>query len=138
MFVARGPHRDFNVLTQSHEKFHETSDGEVTRAVPHQQGDLRLLHAENLGDLDLRHAAALEDRIDLQGELRLEQLLLRIGKAKVREDVSAALGYTGNAGVRFSCFGFHFSSANPPDGLQLALHLYTSIHIYIYDFQGRM
>jgi hypothetical protein len=27
---------------------------------------------------------------------------------------------------------------NPPDGLQLALHLYTSIHIYIYDFQGRM
>jgi hypothetical protein len=111
MFLAGGPHRDFNVLTQSHEKFHETSDGEVTRAVPHQQGNLRLPHAENLGDFDLRHAAALEDRMDLQDEPRLEQLLLRIGKAEVREDVSAALGYTGNAGVCFSCFGFQLSSA---------------------------
>ena len=45
VFLAGGPDGDFNILTQSCEKFHEPSDGKVTRAVPHQQGDLRLLHA---------------------------------------------------------------------------------------------
>ena len=111
MLLAGGADGDFDVLTQSREKFHEASNGKVTRAVPHQQGDLGLLHAENFGDLDLCHAAALEDGIDLQGELCLEQLLLRIGKAEVCKDVSAAFGYAGNAVVSFSCFGFHFSSA---------------------------
>ena len=42
---------------------------ETARAVS--QGDLRLPHTENLGDLDLRRAAVLQDRIDLQSELRL-------------------------------------------------------------------
>lgn len=113
MLLSGGPDGDFNVLTQSREKFHEASDGEVTRAVSHQQGDLRLLYAEDFGDLDLCHAAPLEDSIDLEGELRLEQLLLRIGKAEVCKDVSAAVGYTGNAVVCFLGFGFgfHFSSA---------------------------
>jgi hypothetical protein len=40
------------------------------RAIPHQQSDLRLLHAEDFGDLHLRHDFVLEDRVDLQGELR--------------------------------------------------------------------
>jgi len=111
MFLARGPDGDFNVLTESREEFHEASDGKVTRAVPHQQGDLRLLHAENFGDLDLCHAAALEDGIDLQGELRLEQFLLGIGKAKVCEDVSAAFGYADNSAACLFGFGFHFNSA---------------------------
>jgi hypothetical protein len=71
------------------------------------------LHAENFGDLHLCHAAVLEDRVDLQRELRFEQLLLRIGKTKVREDVSAAFGYAGNAILSFSRFGFHFSLIVP-------------------------
>lgn len=112
MLLARGPDSDFNVLTQSGEEFHKASNREVSRAIPHQQRDLRLLHPENLGDLDLCQAAVLEDRIDLQGELYLKQLLLGIGKAKVREDVSAALGYSGNILVCFSCFGSHFNSAS--------------------------
>src|SRR5487761_643647 len=83
MFLASGPDGDFNVLAQSSKELHKTSNGKVTSAVPHQQGNLRLLHAEDFGDLDLCHAAFLEDGVDLQGELRLEQPLLGIGKAKV-------------------------------------------------------
>ena len=111
MLLAGGPDGDFNVLAESREELHEASNREVSRAVTHQQRDLRLLHAEDFGDLDLGHAAVLEDHIDLQGELCLEEFLFRIGKAKVCEDVSGALGYAGTAVVCFSCFGLHFSSA---------------------------
>lgn len=52
--------------------------------------DLGLLHTENLGDLDLRHAAVLQDWVDLQREPRLEQLLFGTGQTKVREYVSVA------------------------------------------------
>jgi len=110
VFLARGPDGDFDVLEQGGEKLHEAANGKVARAVAHQQGDLRLLHAENFGDLHLGHAAVLEDRVDLQGELRFEQLLLGIGKSQVGKDVSAAFGYPGSALAGSSCLGFHFSS----------------------------
>ena len=64
------PDGDFHVLARSREELHETSDREITRAIPHQQRDLRLPHAEDFGDLHLRHDFVLEDRVDLQGELR--------------------------------------------------------------------
>ena len=111
MFLARWPDGDFNVLTQGSKELHKASNGEVTRTVPHQQRDLRLLHAKDFGDVDLCHAAVLKDGIDLQGELCLEQLLLRIRKAKVSKDVPAAFGYAGNAIGCFLGFRFHFSSA---------------------------
>ena len=106
VFLAGGPHSNFHVLTQSREKFHDASNGKVARAISHQQRDLRLPHAENFGDLNLCHAAILQDRIDLQGKLGLEQLLLGIGKAQVCKDVSAAFGYVRDALVVFFAFGF--------------------------------
>lgn len=138
VFLAGGPNSDFDVLTQSRKKFHEASNREVASAVPHQQGDLRLLHAENFGDLHLPHAAVLEDRIDLQRELRLEQLLLGIGKTKVCEDVPAAFGHAGNSMVRLFGFVFHSSSAFPDNRVRprQATHLYTSIHILVYRRQA--
>jgi hypothetical protein len=111
VLLAGGPDSDLNVLTQGGEKFHKASDGKVARAVAHQQGDLRLLHPENFGDLDLCHATALEDGIDLQGELGLEQLLFRIGKTKVCEDVSTAFGNGDNSAACFFGFGLHSNSA---------------------------
>ncbi len=101
VFFAGGPDGDFNILTQSREEFHKASNGKTTGTVPHQQRDLRLLHSEDLGDLDLCQAAILEDGVDLQGELRLEQLLLWIGKAKVSKDVPTAFGYAGNSTCAF-------------------------------------
>ena len=44
MHLARGPDGDFNVLPQVREELHEASDREVTRAIPHQQGDLKPAH----------------------------------------------------------------------------------------------
>lgn len=111
MLLTGGPDGDFNVLTQSGEEFHKASDGKVARAIPHQQGDLRLLHSENFGDLDLCHPTTLENRVDLQGELSLEQFLFRIGKTEVCEDVSTAFGYANNSAACLFGFGFHFNSA---------------------------
>src|SRR5215470_2510302 len=101
MFLATGPNGDFYVRTQGRQKFHEASDGKIASAVSHQQRDLRLRYAENFGDLDLCHATIFEDCIDLQSELRFEQFLFGIGKAKVYEDVSAAFGYVSHA---LGCF----------------------------------
>jgi len=105
--LAAGADGDLHVLAEGCEELHEASDREVSRAVAHQQRNLGLLHSEDFGDLHLCHAAILEDGINLQGELGLEEFLLRIGKAEVCEDVSAALGYAGNAVGRFSCFRLH-------------------------------
>ena len=79
-------------------------------AVAHQQGHLRLLNPKDLSDLCLRQAAVLEDRMNLQRELRLEQLLLGIGKAEGPEDVSATFSYAGDSLGSFSRFGFPFGA----------------------------
>lgn len=119
MFLVGRPHGDFHVLTQSREEFHEAPDGKIAGTVPHQQGDLRLPHAENFGDLDLCHAAFFQDRIDLQSELSLEQFLFGIGKAQICKDVSAAFGYVSNALACFFRFGFHLNSASLCGPVQL-------------------
>ena len=111
VLLACWPDGDFNVLAQSREKFHQAANGKITGAVSHQQRHLGLLHAEDFGDLDLCHAAVLEDGIDLQRKLRLEQLLLRIGKAKVSKDIPAAFGHAGNPAACLFGFALHFSSA---------------------------
>jgi hypothetical protein len=111
MLLPRGPHGNFNVLPQRREKFHQASDGEITGTVSHQQGNPRLLHAEDLGDLDLFQAATLENRIDLQRELRLEQLLLGIGEPQVGEYVAASLGHPGNSLASLFRPSFHSGSA---------------------------
>ncbi len=113
MFLARWPDRDFNVLAKSGEEFHQASNGEISSAVAHEQGYLRLPHSENFGDIDLCQLAVLEDRVDLQGELRFEQLLLRVAKAKVRKDVSTAHGNAGNAIVSLLFFFLVFMLVPP-------------------------
>jgi len=137
VFLTSGTNSYLNVLTQSGEEFHEASNGKVTCAVPHQQGDLRLLHAEVFGYLDLSHTAVFKDCADLQGKLCLEKFLFSIGKSEVCKDVSASLGYASNTVAPFLCFGSHLNSAflynpNPPDGFQRLLHAYTIILIMVY------
>ena len=120
MLLPSGPDGDFNIPAQSSEEFQKASNREVARAVPHQQRDLRLLDAEDFGDLDLCHAAVLQDAINLQSELRLEQFLLGIGEAEIGKDVSAAFGHAGNAAARFWFFRFHFSYAFPSSRVHAA------------------
>jgi len=107
MLLPGGANRDLNVLAKGCQEFHEATHGEATSTISHQQGNLRLLHAENFGDLGLRHAAALEDRMDLQSELRFKQFLFRVGKAQVRKDVLTALRNAASAAARSLGFCFH-------------------------------
>lgn len=109
MFLLCGPDSDFNVMAEGNEKFHEAPDGKVARSVSHQQGELWLTYTKDFGDLDLRHTRGFEDGVDLQGESRFEQLLIWIGKAKVRKDISAAFGDIG--GSVATSLSFHFNSA---------------------------
>ncbi len=111
MFFASGPDGDFDVLTQCGQKFHEAPNGEIPRAISHQQRNLRLLNAENPGDFRLGHAAVLKDGMDLKRELRLEQFLLRIGNAKVCKNIPTAFSHPGHWAVFPSCSPFHFSFA---------------------------
>jgi hypothetical protein len=104
MFLATGPDGDFYILSKGCQKLHEAADGKIARAIPHQQRDLRLPHAENFGDLDLGHASVLEDYIELQSELRPDQFLFGIGKAQVCEDISAAFGYASHTLIRLLRF----------------------------------
>lgn len=70
MFLASGADGDLDVLAQSRKEFHQASNEKTAGTVRHQQGNLGLLHTENLGNLRLCHAAVLENRVDLQPELR--------------------------------------------------------------------
>ena len=51
---------------------------------------MRLLDAEQVSGLRLRQPALPDDPVDLQRELRLEELLLGIGQAEVGKQVAAA------------------------------------------------
>jgi len=57
MLHAGGPDGNLKILTESRKELHQVPDREVTRTVPHQRGDLRLLRAEDFGDRDLCHTA---------------------------------------------------------------------------------
>lgn len=53
MGFAGGADGDLDVLAEGGEELHEAADAEVAGAVAHEQGDLRLLDAEDFGDFGL-------------------------------------------------------------------------------------
>ena len=71
------------------------------------QGHLRLLHAEDFGDIDLCHAAVLKDGIDLQGSCALSSSCFCWG-GQVNLDVAAAFGHARNLAVCLLGFVFRF------------------------------
>jgi len=90
VWLARGPYDDLHVLAERGEEVHEAFDGKGGGAVAHQCGNVRLLDAENLSRVRLLEAASLDEAVDLQGEFGLQQFLLRMGQAKVGENIAAA------------------------------------------------
>ena len=69
----------------------EAVDREGAGPIAHQSGDMRLFDAEDLSRFDLRHAAILDEQVDLERELCLQELSLWMGKTEIRENVPAAL-----------------------------------------------
>lgn len=53
-------------------------------------GNVGLFDVEERGGLGLFEASALQDSVDLEDELRLDQVLFGVGDAEVLEDVSAS------------------------------------------------
>ena len=67
VFVLAGwPHRNLNILPQGGKKIHKALDGETTRAVSHQQRDVRLLDAEDFASLGLRQIAPHDEALNLE------------------------------------------------------------------------
>ena len=83
---------DFDIVAQRRKEVHQALDGKCSGLAAHEAGDVRLLDAENFPGLRLRELAFLRGAIDLQHEPGLEQFLLWIGQAEIREHVAAAFG----------------------------------------------
>jgi hypothetical protein len=107
--LSRRLDRDLHVLSERGQEFHQPSDREIAGAVAHQQGDVRLLDAEDGAGLRLRQPARFDDFIDLQRQPCLEQFLLRIRQAEIGKDIAAAFP------CACSCLLDHVSSAFPCD-----------------------
>ena len=107
MFFASGFHGDLDVLAEGGEKIHETLDGKGTGAVAHQDGNMRLLDAEDLASFGLLEAAFLDEAINLERKLGLQEFLFGMGETEVGKNIST----TFLDPDRFSCSGSHVSSA---------------------------
>ena len=107
VFLASGLHGDAHVLAEGGEKVHKTFDGKGAGAVAHQDGNMRLLDAEDLASFCLLEATFFDEAINLQRELGLQEFLLGMGETEVGKNISTAFFDPD----RFSCSGSHVSSA---------------------------
>ena len=78
VLLPRGPDDNLNVLSERGEELHEALDGKGSGAVAHQCGNVRLPYTENLSRFRLLEAALLDEAVDLEGELGLQEFLLRM------------------------------------------------------------
>src|SRR5437867_4279598 len=89
-----------HILTERRQKTHQASAREVRHAPVEKRGDLRLIDTHQPCGVYLRQAATLDDLLDPACELRTRELLLRLGKAEIRENIARTRRYFD---VRFSC-----------------------------------
>ena len=61
--LARRSDRDFHILTERRQEFHETPHGEAPGTIAHEQRDVRLLDAQHPAGFGLRHSALLDDAV---------------------------------------------------------------------------
>jgi hypothetical protein len=114
MRFARRPDGNLDILAESGEEIHKPFHRKRSRTIAHERRNMRLLDAKNLSGFGLRDTALPDQPVDLQRKLRLEQLLLGIGQAKIGKYIPAAFLTAGplqgrRASVEF--FLLHISSA---------------------------
>lgn len=82
---------DLDIVSESREKLHQAIVGKRASTTAHEIRDVRLRNPENLSGLRLRQLPCFDGAENLQGQIRLQQLLLvRVGQAQIGEDVAAA------------------------------------------------
>src|ERR1035437_75519 len=92
VLLARRSDRDFHILSERRQKFHETPHGEAPGTVAHEQRNVRLLDAQRPASFGLRHSALLDDAVQLECQFCLRKRLCGIGQATTGEHLAAALG----------------------------------------------
>src|ERR1051326_7865233 len=81
---------DFDILIQRDQEPKQALDRELPEVAAQHFGDVGLRDAEHFTSLNLFQAPLLHDAVDLEHELRLDQVLLGVGHADVLEHVTAA------------------------------------------------
>jgi hypothetical protein len=73
-----------DVLAKRREKTHQPVTGKIRQPAVQQRRDFRLIDLHELRCGELRETPAFDHIPDVTGQLRLRQLLLRLGQADVR------------------------------------------------------
>jgi hypothetical protein len=82
-------HDDFNVLIEFHQEPQQPFNRELPELAAQHLRDIGLADAEQRGGLGLFHAALFHDGVDLEDQLRLDQMIFRIRYADILEDIPA-------------------------------------------------
>ena len=85
--VAVRLHNNLDILTEGNKETQQPFDGELPKFTAQHLGHIGLADAEQARGFDLFQAALFHNRVDLQHQLRFDEMLLGIGKAKVFEDI---------------------------------------------------
>src|SRR6266849_614012 len=79
---------DLDVLTECRQETHQTRARKICQTAVEQCRDLRLIDAHQLRGGNLRQPSAPNDLLNAARELGAGELLLRLLKSQVREDIS--------------------------------------------------
>jgi hypothetical protein len=83
-------HDNLHILIQRDQEAQQAFDGELAEVAAQHLRDIGLADAEQICRLHLLQSAFLQDRVNLEHELRLNQVLFGIGHAYILEHVAAA------------------------------------------------
>jgi hypothetical protein len=83
---------DFHILVESDEEAQQALHGKLPELAAQHFGDVGLFDAEEIGGFGLLQAAFFHEAVDLEHELRLDQVLLRVRHAQILEHVPASGG----------------------------------------------
>jgi hypothetical protein len=115
--VASRPHRDLDGLPQQHKPINQPVVGDALEPAVTKGGEHGLMGLEALRRYGLGPSMLLDDRVDGARQAGLGQAFIRVGEAKVGEDIPA----TGLEFLRFSSASGTGSSAA------------TSLHSFVLD-----
>ncbi len=81
---------DLDIVSESGEELHQALGGKRAGTTAQEIRDVRLRNTEDLPGLCLRQLPRFDGAENLQRQIRLQQLLVRVGQAQIGEHVAAA------------------------------------------------
>jgi hypothetical protein len=82
-------HDDLDILIERHQKAQKPLNGKLPELPAQHLGDIGLPDAEKLGRFGLFQAALFHERVNLEDELRFDEVLFRIRQAEILEHIPA-------------------------------------------------